>query len=145
MCIAMQPLLREENDMGSASVPVVADHNNIFQCPCEGCRRALPLRSNAPRSRVVSQGDIVTIDLEMVPENNYVPESLFDRNGRITFVVGWGNYLPGLHELVQGKNVGDRVNQISIDAGWGDHNPDLVMELPMAKLKRFMRFERCLN
>ena len=127
----MQTARLEESDMGSASVSM-SDHN--FHCSCESCG-VRPL----PASRVVAMGDIVTIDLEMVPENNFVPESLFDRNGTITFVVGWGNYLPGLHELVQGKGAGDQVSRISIDAGWGDHNPDLVMELPMSKLKRFVK------
>lgn len=117
--------------MGSASVSM-SDHN--FHCSCESCGI-----HPSPASRVVSVGDVVTIDLEMVPENNFVPESLFDRNGAITFVVGWGNYLPGLHELVQGKSAGDQVSRISIDAGWGDRNPDLVMELPMSKLKRFVK------
>ena len=119
-------------DVMSSSVSVVSDDH--YQCTCESCGSASPpLSSN---SRVVSLGDIVTIDLSMTPEN-FVPESLFDRNGTISFVVGWGNYLPALHELVQGKAVGEQVSNVSIDAGWGDRNPDLVMELPMAKLKRF--------
>ena len=85
----------------------------------------------------MSDGDIVTIDLQLVPENGLVPEPLFDQTGTITFVVGWGNYLPALHELVKGKRIGDRVQNISVDAGWGNRNPDLVMELPISKLKRF--------
>lgn len=89
--------------------------------------------------RVVSQGDIVSIELQMTPENNFVPDSLFDRSGAVSFVVGWGNYLPALHELVQGKAVGEQVSNVSIDAGYGDRRSDLVMELPAAKLKQYYK------
>jgi len=104
-----------------------------YQCKCESCVREDSL-SSSPRR--VALGDVVTIDLSMSPEN-FVPESLFDREGEVSFIVGWGNYLPALHELVRGKTVGDSIQGVSIDAGWGDRNPDLVMELPMTKLKRF--------
>jgi len=102
-------------------------------CPCEDCQQS------ASSKRIVRWGDIVTVDLEMTPENGLVPEPLFDRDGIITFVVGWGNYLPALHEMVQGKGAGESFENISIDAGWGDRNPDLVMELPKSKLQRFLQ------
>jgi FKBP-type peptidyl-prolyl cis-trans isomerase 2 len=106
-------------------------------CSCSGCcPTACKIAASKPR--VVAYGDIVTIDITLRPENGLVIEPLFDRNGTISFVVGWGNYLPALHQLVQGKAVGDKVRNVSIDAGWGDRNPDLVMELPKAKLKRFL-------
>lgn len=98
-------------------------------CPGQECEE----------QRVVHPGDVVTIDLDMKPENGLVPEPLFDRSGVITFVVGWGNYLPALHSLVKGKAVGERCENASIDAGWGDRNPDLVMELPKSKLQRFLQ------
>lgn len=104
----------------------------VESCPCNECRQE-------EAQRTVRQGDIVTIHLEMTPENGLVPEPLFDRNGIITFVVGWGNYLPALHELVQGKKVGEGFEHVSIDAGWGDRNPDLVMELPKSRLQRFLK------
>lgn len=84
-------------------------------------------------------GDVVTVDMEMIPENGLVPEPLFDRNGRITFVVGWGNLLPGIHELVKGMRVGESHENVSIDAGWGERNPDLVLTLPKSKLQRFLQ------
>ncbi|CAB9506611.1 Peptide methionine sulfoxide reductase MsrA [Seminavis robusta] len=101
-------------------------------CHCSSCATTAP-------PRVVSVGDIVTIDLTMTPENGLVPEPLFDRSGKISFIVGWGNYLPALHELVQNKAVGDQVQHVSIDAGWGKRNEDLVMELPKSKLRRFLQ------
>lgn len=102
-------------------------------CSCEDCQQS------GSYDCTVRWGDIVTVDLEMAPENGLVPEPLFDRNGVITFVVGWGNYLPALHEMVQGKRAGESFENISIDAGWGDRNPELVVELPKSKLQRFLQ------
>mmetsp|Transcript_13660 Transcript_13660/g.13225 ORF Transcript_13660/g.13225 Transcript_13660/m.13225 type:complete len:432 (-) Transcript_13660:86-1381(-) len=82
---------------------------------------------------VAEVGSIVTMDLELTPENNYVPEPLFDTKGRISFVVGWGNYLPGLHVLTDASKVGDEMINIGIDAGWGDRNEDLVIEVSKKK------------
>mmetsp|Transcript_10385 Transcript_10385/g.14659 ORF Transcript_10385/g.14659 Transcript_10385/m.14659 type:complete len:375 (-) Transcript_10385:485-1609(-) len=85
--------------------------------------------------RVAQAGDIVTIDITLTPENGYVPLSLFDTTGVITFVLGWGNYLPGLHKLLEGMAVGDSVKDVSIDAGWGERNPAMVVRLQKKKLK----------
>jgi len=74
--------------------------------------------------------DIVTLDVQLQPENGFVPESLFDTSGRVSFVLGWGNYLPGLHSLVEGTSVGSQVANVSIDAGYGSSNPSLVFKLP---------------
>jgi len=88
-------------------------------------------------TRRVQMGDIVTMDLALVPENSFVPEPLLDTRGRISFVVGWGNYLPGLHELVlQGCDIGDAVDSVSIDAGYGHPDPDLILTIPKHKLKK---------
>ena len=89
-------------------------------------------------SLVAQPGDIVTINLQMTPENGYVPESLFDTHGQITFVLGWGNYLPGLHELVEGCGIGHEVNDVSVDAGWGARQEDLLFEVPQSKLDRIV-------
>lgn len=95
--------------------------------------------STAPTTNTASQpsichGDIVTIELEMTPENDYVPEGLFDTSGRITFVVGGGNYLPALHELVVGMSTNSEVSNVSVDAGFGAYQSDLVIEVPFSNL-----------
>lgn len=84
-------------------------------------------------------GDIVTIDLRMSPEDGFVPESLFDTHGIISFVLGWGNYLPGLHKLLEGCSVGESVENVSVDSGWGCRRDDLVFEVPLAKLQQIAR------
>jgi peptide-methionine (S)-S-oxide reductase len=91
---------------------------------------------------VASFGDVVTVDVELTPEGDYVPESLFDTTGRLSFVLGWGNYLPGLHELVTGMKVGDHVEGVSIDAGFGRRNHDMVIEVPKENLKKIKAMEK---
>lgn len=71
-------------------------------------------------------GSIVTIDCETNPEGDFIPEPLIDTHGRLTFVMGGGNYLPGLHDVVLNMNVGETVDNVSLDAGWGSRNPNLV-------------------
>lgn len=88
-----------------------------------------------------SVGDIVTVHLELTPENGFVPESLFDRSGEISFVLGWGNYLPGLHELIQGMSVGEECQGASIDAGWGTRKQDLILTVPKANFKKMKTME----
>ena len=83
-------------------------------------------------------GDIVKLDLLMTPENGYVPEPLFDTHGVMTFVLGWGNYLPGLHQSVEGCQVGDVVQNVSIDAGWGSRRKDLIFQVPRHKLDKII-------
>lgn len=88
---------------------------------------SLAAAKNAP-------GSIVTVDCELKPEGDFVPEPLFDTSGKLTFVLQGGNYLPGLHDLVSGMDVGEKVENVSLDAGWGDRNPELVVELQKAKV-----------
>jgi len=83
-----------------------------------------------------SVGDIVTINLKLTPENGYVPESLFDTKGEISFVLGWGNYLPGVHELLSGMSKGSAAQNVSLDGGWGERNADLIIEVPKTNLKK---------
>lgn len=83
-------------------------------------------------------GDIVTIDLELKPENGFVPEPLFDSCGRISFVVGWGNYLPGIHELLLGCRAGDNVQDVAIDAGYGERSDDLIVAVPREQIGKLM-------
>lgn len=91
-----------------------------------------------PSRRRARPGDVVRIDLSLVAENGFVPEKSFDTEGEIAFCLGWGNYLPGLHELVTGCAVGDSVQGVSIDAGWGKRQEDLMVKLPKAQLGRFV-------
>jgi peptide-methionine (S)-S-oxide reductase len=90
-------------------------------------------------SRKPVKGDVVTADVRLTPEGDFVPEPLFDgivlREGddqseslvRLTFVLGGGNYLPGLHDLLLEMRVGETRTNVSLDAGWGARNPDLVL------------------
>ena len=80
--------------------------------------------------------DIVSVKLELTPENGYVPESLFDTRGDVSFVLGWGNYLPGLHDLVTGMSQGSTVENVSIDGGWGERNENMIIEVPKTNFKK---------
>ena len=93
-------------------------------------------------NRVASLGDIVTVQLDLTPEDGFVPEHLFDSSGEVTFVLGWGNYLPGLHELLVGMSEGDSVSGVSIDAGFGRHNPEMVIEVPKSNLKKVQNMDK---
>lgn len=65
--------------------------------------------------RTAQPGDIVTMNLNLTPENGFVPHPLFDTSGTvITFVLGWGNYLPGLHTLVEGMTVGQTIRKLLV-------------------------------
>jgi peptide-methionine (S)-S-oxide reductase len=85
-------------------------------------------------------GDVVTLDLNLTPENGYVPHPLFDTSGIITFVLGWGNYLPGLHTLVEGMQTGESLHNVCIDAGWGRRRDELVVTVPKSQLKSIKDF-----
>merc|ERR1712071_650702 len=68
-------------------------------------------------------------------------EPLFDMNERVSFVVGYGNYLPGLHSLLRKKKVGDSVEDVLIDAGWGESNPNLIVKIPIEDIKANESFD----
>mmetsp|Transcript_26110 Transcript_26110/g.39510 ORF Transcript_26110/g.39510 Transcript_26110/m.39510 type:complete len:325 (-) Transcript_26110:485-1459(-) len=80
-------------------------------------------------------GDIVSVELTLVPENGYVPDPLFDCCGEVCFTLGWGNYLPGLHMLIEGMDAGDSISNVPIDAGWGKRNNELIVTVSKEKLK----------
>jgi len=105
----------------------------------EASQAIMSLSNNVAIRRPAQLGDIVTIDLQMVPEHGYVPESLFDTSGIVTFVLGWGNYLPGLHQLVQGLSAGETLEQVSVDAGYGARRDDLLLEVPRTKLRQLLQ------
>ena len=90
-------------------------------------------------------GDIVTVELDLSPEDGFVAERLFDTHGRISFVLGWGNYLPGLHEILTGVRIGESIRDVSIDAGWGERNPDMVIEVPKSNLKKLKSIDSMLK
>ena len=90
-------------------------------------------RHFSSRLYTVAPGSIVTIQCDLVPEGDFVPDSLIDTSGKFVFVLGGGNYLPGLHDLVANMSIGQTTKQ-SIDAGWGAHNPKLVVEVPKSQV-----------
>jgi peptide-methionine (S)-S-oxide reductase len=92
--------------------------------------------TDPPERRRAQVGDIVTIDLDLTPENGFVPERLFDTSGRLTFVLGWGNYLPGLHALIIGMSIGEEAQEVSVDGGWGHRSAELVIKVPKTNLKK---------
>ena len=117
------------------------------------CKHLLPERAVARFSAtnadidsadvaVPTKGSIVTIDCRLQPEGEFVPEPLvdgivledYDPPQRLTFVLGEGNYLPGLHDLVSTMTIGQK-SETSIDAGWGERNPNLVATLSFDSLK----------
>lgn len=78
--------------------------------------------------------EIVTVECHLSPEGSFVPEQLFDgifmdddetHYKTITFALGKGNYLPGMHDLVSTLKEGEVVYNKTLDAGWGAWNPDL--------------------
>ena len=91
----------------------------------------------------VQPGCVVTVNCRLRPEGDFVPEPLFDGivlheddpAVPLTFVLHAGNYLPGLHDLIESdlKNIGDSVSNVSLDAGWGVHRPDLVATISFEK------------
>mmetsp|Transcript_16333 Transcript_16333/g.23321 ORF Transcript_16333/g.23321 Transcript_16333/m.23321 type:complete len:377 (-) Transcript_16333:254-1384(-) len=94
----------------------------------------------APR-RTAQVGDIVTIDFNLKPNGDFVAEPLFDMQGEQTFVLGGGNYLPGIHELIEGMEIGQSVSGALIDAGWGEPNPQLIAELQKENFPEFDQYE----
>eukprot|EP00559_Dactyliosolen_fragilissimus_P001912 CAMPEP_0184866074 /NCGR_PEP_ID=MMETSP0580-20130426/20678_1 /TAXON_ID=1118495 /ORGANISM="Dactyliosolen fragilissimus" /LENGTH=333 /DNA_ID=CAMNT_0027365545 /DNA_START=29 /DNA_END=1030 /DNA_ORIENTATION=- len=79
-------------------------------------------------SRKPRNGDIVKVSWDLKPERDFVPEPLFDADAdtEITFVIGDGNYLPALHELLLTMHVGETVTGVEMDAGWGEKRKDLI-------------------
>lgn len=87
-------------------------------------------------------GSVVTIECRLEPEGEFVPEPLIDGvvlrpDGppvTLQFVLGAGNYLPGLHDVVladlvlAGDSSSSSVEKVSLDAGWGARNPDLRVQ-----------------
>ena len=81
-----------------------------------------------------TKGSVVHISCRLQPEGDFIPEPLIDGivlheeepEVDLRFVLGWGNYLPGLHDMIASMRVGETRTNVSMDAGWGDVNPDLI-------------------
>jgi len=86
-----------------------------------------------------ASSSVITVDVNLSPEDGFIPESLFDTSGKISFVLGWGNYLPGLHTLCAGKKDLDEVCNVSIDAGWGSRNKELMFNVKKEMLRKRFR------
>jgi len=79
-------------------------------------------------------GSVVSIECCLYPAADFVPEPLFDgicnhpdddKLTPLSFVLGEGNYLPGLHEVVSSMTELGETVEVNLDAGWGERNPQL--------------------
>lgn len=111
--------------------------SSYFRCSPLSLTSTMVLNPNpeeATRDAIPIFGSVVTIDCRLKPEGSFIPEPLFDGillhddapSTTLSFVLGNGNYIPGLHELVSNMQVGDTVENVSLDAGWGSYDPGLV-------------------
>jgi peptide-methionine (S)-S-oxide reductase len=83
-----------------------------------------------------SIGDVVSIECRLKPEFDIVSSEICmdgvradEENFELTtlqFVLGGGNYIPSLHELIGTMKVGDVVTNQQIDSGYGTINPGLI-------------------
>jgi peptide-methionine (S)-S-oxide reductase len=101
-------------------------------------------------SRAARSGDIITLkNLQFLPEHGFVPDPLFDTHFEddttVTLVLDGGHYLPGLHALLHGCQVGDVVSNVSIDAGWGARRADWRVRVPMARVRSYWPAEPALG
>ncbi|CAB9519973.1 Peptide methionine sulfoxide reductase MsrA [Seminavis robusta] len=86
-------------------------------------------------------GSVVTIECCLRPEGEFIPETLidgicvddYDKPKSLSFVLGEGNYLPGLHQLVSTMTVGSSAEE-TLDAGWGERNPALEAWIAFADM-----------
>lgn len=83
-------------------------------------------------AKQATNGDIVTLHIQLTPTNFVPGETLFDTEGAVKFVLGGGGHLPGLHEAVLGKEAGDEISDCTIDAGYGAANPENIMTVPQS-------------
>ena len=89
------------------------------------------LQQQQRRARV---GDVVTVELRRLRPSFENVEPLFDLRGSVSFVLGAGNYLPGLHDLLVDSAPGDARNNVLLDAGWGDVDPALLYAVPTDRM-----------
>jgi hypothetical protein len=85
-------------------------------------------------------GRLVRIACRLQPEGDFIPEPLIDGivlheddpTVDLHFLLGRGNYLPGLHDLVATLQVGETATDVPLDAGWGERNDNLVATVALA-------------
>jgi peptide-methionine (S)-S-oxide reductase len=91
-----------------------------------------------------TRGSIVTVLAKLWPDDpdfveaplvDGVVHSANDSPVELTFSLGMGNYLPGLHDVVSQMQIGDEITTL-IDAGWGDYHPDWVYKLPLSSVDK---------
>ena len=74
-------------------------------------------------------GDYVTVDLVVKTKAGQL-DSLFDQ-GRVSFVVNGGGYLPSIHSVASKLNsVGDSITELIPSAG-GIYNEDMCFTVPV--------------
>eukprot|EP00557_Chaetoceros_sp_GSL56_P012843 CAMPEP_0176482138 /NCGR_PEP_ID=MMETSP0200_2-20121128/3212_1 /TAXON_ID=947934 /ORGANISM="Chaetoceros sp., Strain GSL56" /LENGTH=352 /DNA_ID=CAMNT_0017878427 /DNA_START=1136 /DNA_END=2194 /DNA_ORIENTATION=+ len=74
-------------------------------------------------------GDVVSVTYNLQPNGDFVPNPLFD-DGRVTFVLHGGNYLPALHQLVSEMKPGE-TQTVTMDAGYGEPREELKAKVPI--------------
>lgn len=84
--------------------------------------------SESPESP--KSGDVVTVNYNLTPDGNFVPNPLFD-DGAVTFILDGGNYLPGLHTVVHALTPAETIS-CTMDAGYGEPREDLIAKVPIA-------------
>ena len=63
-------------------------------------------------------GDVITVNYALRP----AAEPSTYNQGRVSFVLGGGNYLLGLHDTVATMRKGDALTAVPIDAGFGEYS-----------------------
>mmetsp|Transcript_29783 Transcript_29783/g.68345 ORF Transcript_29783/g.68345 Transcript_29783/m.68345 type:complete len:212 (+) Transcript_29783:72-707(+) len=137
------------NNLSKQSVIAFTIPSRLQSAYYSGARPAFKSRrriSHTQLRAIATEGDVVTIEYSLsLPESNAgtqndpVGDFLFD-TGKVTFVLGMGNYLPGLHENVQGMTVGGSLEGAQIDAGFGPRDEEnLIVKIPPENLPDEMK------
>jgi peptide-methionine (S)-S-oxide reductase len=117
--------------------------NMVTQTDIDAMAFVAPSTDMATSLATPTPGSVVTIEARLVPEgDDFVPEPVMDGivwhaedpPVVLSFVLGQGHTLPGLHDVVAGLRVGEHVHNVSLDAGWGSYNPQLVYTLPLSSV-----------
>ena len=95
--------------------------------------------SHVPSMSAAVAGSVVKVNFSLKPDMDSRAKAFGDQIigslpfdiGQVSFVVGGGGYVDGLHDTVIGMSVGDTVKDVSIDAGYGDFNEQGVIMAPI--------------
>jgi len=130
-------------DAGLSSCVAHSSDDDGRQCATALSMAASTDEAGVEPRQTVKKGSIVTVECRLKPEGDFVPEPLFDgivlnnEHGpeTLSFVLGEGNYLPGLHDLISTMTPGgEMVEDVSLDAGWGSWNPKLEATMALDSL-----------